>query len=744
MNWIESVRRDVRHAWRMIARMPVLATVVVLSLGVGIGVNVVIFSWIQAVVFQPIPGVAGAASFHLVEPRTETGMNPGTSWPEYRDLRERLHTFRDLLAFRMTAVYVGEPGQVERAYGLLVSGNYFSALGLRPAFGRFFRPDEVSQPGGEPVVVISHRYWQSHFAGAPTAVGQVVRVNSRNLTIVGVAPRGFQGTVLRLKFDLWLPATMAPVLLNGSRELDQRNVRGYTATGLLRPGTTRAQAQSDVDAAMRQLSQEYPDTNATMQGEVLPFWQFSRGPQRFLVTALAFLQAIMLLLLVAVCGNTANLMLARASARQREMGMRLALGAGPWRIVSLLLAENMMLALIGAGLGVAIGVWGTRALAAMPLTIGFPINFETHVDMAGLVFAVALGILCGAIFGAAPAFQLARLDPQLAFRAGSAPGGRSRLRNALMAIQVTLALVVLVAAGLFLRSFLETRATDPGFRREGVLLAAYDLTGRRYRQWVRPSVRRSAPGAAPRAAIGRGRRRSPLQCRSTSTVCRRACSRLTAGCAPRPDSIRRCANTVTPGYFAVMGIPLVAGKDLRGTRRCHSAATGHRERGLRATVPGPPRAPRPPPAGARPVVRDCRCRAQLAVQRLRRGADADHRFRTRQSDAGRGDSPAHAGGQRYRQWRRPSVAPCASSIPSCPSTTSERSPRTSRPTCCFAAFPRGCSPCSAPCFWSLAAIGIYAVVATPCRSARPRSACVSRSGATPEASLRSSCARACS
>ncbi len=563
MNWIESARRDVSHAWRMIARMPVLATVVVLSLGVGIGVNVVIFSWIQAVVFQPIPGVAGAASFNLVEPRTETGMNPGTSWLEYRDLRERLHTFRDLLAFRMTSLYVGEPGQVERAYGLLVSGNYFSALGLHPALGRFFRPDEVAQPGGEPVVVISHAYWQSRFAGAPTAVGQVVRVNSRALTIVGVAPQGFQGTVLRLKFDLWLPATMAQVLLNGSRELDQRSARGYTATGLLRPGTTRAQAQGDVDTVMRQLSLEYPDTNATMQGEVLPFWQFSRGPQRFLVTALAFLQAIMLLLLVAVCGNTANLMLARASARQREMGMRLALGAGPWRIVSLLLAENMTLALIGAGLGVAIGVWGTRALAAMPLTIGFPVNFETHVDTAGLLFAVALGVLCGAIFGAAPAFQLARLDPQLAFRAGSGLGGRSRLRNALMAIQVTLALVVLVAAGLFLRSFLETRATDPGFRREGVLLAAYDLTGRntenglalRFASRLLERLRAlpSVEGAAIASSV-------PLDIHGLPS----RVFTVDGWVRAEPGFDQALANTVTSGYFAVMGIPLVAGKDFAG------------------------------------------------------------------------------------------------------------------------------------------------------------------------------------
>jgi hypothetical protein len=160
MTWIDS-GRDVRHARRMISRMLVLAIVIVLSLGVGIGANLVIFSWIQAVVFQPIPGVARASSFYLVEPRTETGTTPGTSWLEYRDLRERLHAFDDLLAFRMTPLYVGEPGQVERAYGLLVSGNYFRALGLRPALGRFFRGDEVAQPRGEPVVVISHEYWQA-------------------------------------------------------------------------------------------------------------------------------------------------------------------------------------------------------------------------------------------------------------------------------------------------------------------------------------------------------------------------------------------------------------------------------------------------------------------------------------------------------------------------------------------------------------------------------------------------------
>jgi len=562
-HWIESAWRDVRHALRMIVRMPALAAVVIVSIGAGIGVNTVVFSWIQAVVFQPIPGVSGAAGFHLVEPRTETGMYPGMSWLEYEDLRERLRSFRDLLAFRMTSLYVGEPGQVERAYGLLVSGNYFSELGLRPILGRFLRPEEVSRTGGEPVVVISHDFWQTRFGGSSSALGQPVRVNGRHLTIIGVAPRGFQGTVLRLEFDLWLPATLAPVVLNGSRELEQRSTRGYSVTGVFRPGVTRAQAQSDVDLSMRQLAQAYPETNATIQAEVLPFWQSPRGPQRFLATALGFLQVIMLLLLLAVCGNTANLVLARASARQREMGVRVALGARPWRVVSLLLTENVILALLGTGLGAAIAVWGTQALGAVPLTIGLPVNFQTSVNVAGLVFAMLLGVACGLIFGAAPAVQLARVDPQLAIRSGSMTGGRSRLRNALMGIQVTLALVVLVAAGLFLRSFMETRDTDPGFRREGVLLAAYDLTGRNIDDGFargfagRLLAQLRALPAVDAAAIASS---VPLDIHGlpSRVFTVEGWTRTEAGFD------QALANTVTPGYFTVMGIPLRAGTDFTG------------------------------------------------------------------------------------------------------------------------------------------------------------------------------------
>ena len=196
----------IRDALRSIRRMPGLAAVVILSLGVGIGVNTAVFSWIQTMVLKPIPGIDNSASFYHVEPKADTGTYPGTSWIEYRDLKPQLQSIEELVAFRMAPLNVGESGRTERTYAQLVSGNFFGALKLQPVAGRFIRADEVERPGAEPVVVLSHDYWQTHFGGAPSAVGQTIRVNDLPLTIVGVAPEGFQGTILALQFDLWAGA----------------------------------------------------------------------------------------------------------------------------------------------------------------------------------------------------------------------------------------------------------------------------------------------------------------------------------------------------------------------------------------------------------------------------------------------------------------------------------------------------------------------------------------------------------
>src|SRR5580765_1592877 len=248
--------RDFRHSVRTLTRAPVFAAVVVLSLGVGIGVNTAIFSWVQALVLQPIPGASTAASFELVEARTDTGGYPGQSWLEYLDLRDHLHAFDNLIAFRMNAFNVGEAERLERTYGLLVSDNYFSALGLRPALGRLA---DVPASRADPVVVIAYDFWQSRLAGDRNAVGGTLRVNGVPLTVIGVAPRGFQGTVIGLDLDLWVPATIAPTLTAGSRELDSRDVRGYQVMGTLVPAMTRAAAQGDVDAVMSRLAHDFPE-----------------------------------------------------------------------------------------------------------------------------------------------------------------------------------------------------------------------------------------------------------------------------------------------------------------------------------------------------------------------------------------------------------------------------------------------------------------------------------------------------
>ena len=560
MVWIEHVRRDLRHAWRMLRRMPGLATVVIVSLAIGIGVNVAIFSWIQGLVFKPLPGVRDASSFQLVEPRSEIGSHVGTSWLEYRDLREQLTSFQSLVAFKMAPFTVGAAPRTVRTYGLLVSANYFSALGLEPALGRFPTPNEVARPGSEPVVVISDGFWKTRFAAVLDVVGQRLRVNDQDLTVIGVAPPKFQGTVTMIDFDLWIPATMAPVLFPGSRELDERGTRGYSLIGRLAPNVSRDQAQGEANAVMTSLGRTYPETNASMQIDIFRFWQAPRGPQQMLIGALAILQGVMLLLLLAVCVNTANLILARATARRREVGIRQALGASRWRVVSLLMTESLLLAIMGAVLGTFIAMWGTNALRAVPMIGAFPIRFQTSLDATGLTFAIGLGIACGIIFGAAPAIQLSRLDAYSELRSSSRAAPRGRLRNALMGGQVALAVIVLVAAAVFYRSFSETRDMDPGFRREGLLLAAYDLSGRGIDSTAarlfasRLLQRARALPGVDAAAIATS---VPLDIHGLPNRSFEVEGRA------RADASQDLAlsNTVTPDYFRAMGIPLRAGRD---------------------------------------------------------------------------------------------------------------------------------------------------------------------------------------
>jgi predicted permease len=551
--------RDLRHAWRATVQRPLLSATIVLSLGVGIGVNTTVFSFVQARILRPLPGVAQPTSLSLVEPRTETGGYPGASWPEYRDLRERLRAFSDVVAFRIQALTVGEAEAAERMSGLLVSGNYFTALGVRAAVGRVIDEHDARRPGGEPVVVLSYEYWRDRLARDTGAVGRSLRVNGRDLTIVGVAPDAFKGTVIGMRFDMWVPATLAPVLLDGSRELDVRAVRGYQLAGRLAPTATTAQAQTELDVAMRELAALHPDANKGLGGELLPFWESPRGPQRMLARALALMQGLMVVLLLAVCGNAATLLLSRAGERRHEVAVRLALGANPGRVARLLLIEHALLALLAGGVGTALAIWLTPLMSAIPLTTGFPVRMQAGVDADGLLFSAGLAIVSAVVFGLAPAWHLSRSDPQRALRLGMRSTTGEWLRYAILGAQVALALVVLVAAGAFLRGLWQARAIDPGFSGSAVLLARYDLTSRS----VTPSASRqfaaralaglTAQPGVQAAAIAQ---QVPLDIHGLPLVS------FTVEGRPRSDVPDRAINNVvTPGYFATIGVPLLAGDD---------------------------------------------------------------------------------------------------------------------------------------------------------------------------------------
>ncbi len=547
-----------KQAWRQIRQTPLVAVVIVASLAIGIGVNTSVFSWVQARLLRPLPGVSGSASLQLVEPQNDSGMFVGTSWLEYQDLRSRLTTLPNVIASRMTPAYIGDPGTVERVFGVLASDNYFSALDVQPVIGRTFQASDLAADGREPVVVISYGLWQTRFKGTPDIVGQTLRVNGQPLTIIGVTPQIFQGTTLGLNFDVWMPATMAPVVV-GSGELRSRSVRGYAVMGRLAPGASSDDARQEVAGVMRDLAQAYPETNKTITASVLAFWESPRGPQRMMATALVVLQAVMLVLWLAVCGNTANLVLAKASGRYRDVSIRLALGATPGRIRTLLLTESMVLGLAGAVLGAVMAVWGTRVLMVLPMT-GLPIRFQTEMDGGGLLFAVVLGVASGLIVGAGPAWKLSRLNAQVVFRTSVKSSGRNGLRNGLMAAQVALAVVVLVVAGLFIQSFRETRTSDPGFARDGVLLAAFDTSGR-------PSALAGGRVMAGRIIEDLSRVPGVEGVAVSSSVpldIHGLPGRVfTVDGRTRADGEldQALSNIVTPGYFDALKIPFLAGRD---------------------------------------------------------------------------------------------------------------------------------------------------------------------------------------
>jgi predicted permease len=478
---------NLKYAIRSLIKTPWLTAVVVITLALGIAANTAVFSWTRGVLLHPLRGVADVGRLFAMEtvPPAGGGRYSDISYPDFRDYRDSSRSLAGAIAFQDRALSLGDGTQAERVWAEFVSGNFFDVLGVRPVTGRFFRTEEQEDaPGKHPVVVISERFWQRHFHADPEIIGKAVRLNGRDLMVIGVAPAEFLGTIVGLSYDFWLPLSMNPLLSGAGNWLENRSARALHVLARLRPGVSLPQARAEIQTIARRLAQSYPQSNAGIDTTLVPISQAPYGTQEFMVPLLETLLGAGAVLLLIVCANVANLILLRATTRQKEFGIRLALGASPSRMIGQLLLESLLL----AGLGGAAGVLLAGRMAGwlqffMPATY-LPIALNFPPDSAVLAFALAISLLAGLVCGLIPALQIVRRGQFGSLRdsgRGAIGDARShRLRGGLVISEVALALVVLIGASLFLESFWHAKRTDPGFDPSHVLLAGIDLSEEGY------------------------------------------------------------------------------------------------------------------------------------------------------------------------------------------------------------------------------------------------------------------------
>ena len=471
-NWefplMQTLLQDLRYAARSFTRRPGFTLAVVLTLAVGIGANSAIFSIVNSVLLRPLPYAAQERLVRVFGRYVDFGRT-SFSYPDFVDLRARATSFERIAAYGSTGTTLTGIDEPERLRAGLAVGDLFGALGLRPLIGRTFRPED-EQYGTHRVVVLSHRLWTRRFAADPAVVGRVINLNGNPYTVIGVAPLAMR----LLESDLWMPFAINPANAPPGRRSEFLGV-----VGRLKPGVTLDAARADVAAVARALSQEYPQTNANFLTETSLLRDEVVGPIR--PALVVFTVAVGLVLLVA-CGNIANLMLARAAARAREIAVRVSLGAGSGRLVRQLLTESLLLALTGGALGLGLAAWGVGALKMLrPGNI--PRIDEIALDWRVVAFTLAVAALTGLIFGLAPALQAARGDVRSALQAGGRGASGSaleRMRGVLVAAQIAFALVLLIGAGLLIKSFARLQDVDPGFRPDNLLTFRVSLPGSRY------------------------------------------------------------------------------------------------------------------------------------------------------------------------------------------------------------------------------------------------------------------------
>ena len=546
--------QDVRYGVRVLLRSPGFTAVAVLVTALAIGANTAIFSVINAVLLRPLPYANPERMVTVWGTQSKRGVTRAPfSYPDFADFHAQSNSFDGLAAYTDASASLAEHDTPEQIAGEVTSAEFFKALGVQPALGRAFAPDD-EQSGVSGVVVISHGTWQHRFGGEQNIIGRQVTLDGKSRTVIGVLPADFQ-----FPFSTESPEYFLPI--NPKDDLDkQRGAHYLSVIGRLRPGVTAQQAAAEMKGIAARLEQQYPDTDASRGINIV-------GAQDDMVstlrpTLLILLGAVGFVLLIA-CANVANLLLARASRRGREIALRVALGASRARIVRQLLTESLVLSLAGGALGLLVAVWGVRLISSF-VPADIPRFSETGLDPTVLAFTLAASVLTGLVFGLAPALSASKLDLNESLKEGgrSATGGRARnrVRSLLIVSEVALSLVLLVGAGLLIKSFLKLRNTDPGFNPENVLTASISLPSAQYSedariaQFYQQAIERVSqlPGVESAGAI------TPLPLSDNGMS-------ITFypkdGPPPRPgEELVSAARVTSPDYFRTMGVPVVEGR----------------------------------------------------------------------------------------------------------------------------------------------------------------------------------------
>ena len=558
-----SLSQDLRYGVRMALKSPGVTAAAILTLAVGIGANTTVFSWIDAILLRPLPGVGDPAELAAFENVRANGEAITTSYPDFRDYRDHLRLSE--IAISAPAVFnLGQSDQAERVWGEFVSGNYFAVMGVTALLGRVLSPSEYGDAqGAYPVAVLSYGLWNRRFHKDPGVLGQRIRINRQEITIIGVAPEHFRGTISGVDFEMWIPAVMS-AQLNCMPEWMQRDrqSRVFLSVARLKPGVRIEQARAEVSSLAAQIAAAEPDTNRGIGATLLPLWQGHFGAQSMMSGPLRILMGVCGVVLLIVCANVANLLLARSMTRQPEFAMRIALGAGRVRLVRQLLTESLMLAVMGALTGALMTSWMIHSIGALMPRHEVPMYLDVRLDARILIFGILVCLAVCILSGIAPALHSARADLNEVLKQGGRGGNARKPRRTssiLVVAEVALAMVAIISAGLFAKSFQIARQINPGFETRNVIVthlylsaAGYSVPDRKlFCQRLRQRLESAAGvGAVTYAdSIPLGFVPSPWEPLKVE------------GYVPGPkENMQIYRAVVAPGYFDLMSISLLEGR----------------------------------------------------------------------------------------------------------------------------------------------------------------------------------------